>query len=159
MFFNIIACLRIFGAKIRKNGLSEVLCGCFFKKNAKKYGKLGLFVGFSFGCFVSWVMFDDFTPQTMGVHVGVYFGGSDAFMSQHALDGTQVGSAFQQVGGEGMPEGVGADVLLKPGGIGQLFDEMEDRDAGDVLASFADEHIIFVPRFYRSRVPVDEVEL
>ena len=54
---------------------------------------------------------------------------------------------------------MGADIFLKSGGFGQLFDEVEDRDAGDVLASFADEHIIFVPGFYRCRVSVDEVEL
>ena len=80
MFFNIIACLRIFGAKIRKNGLSEVLCGCFFKKNAKKYGKLGLFVGFSFGCFVSWVMFNDFVTKTMLVDMGVNLSRPDVFV-------------------------------------------------------------------------------
>ena len=63
------------------------------------------------------------------------------------------------MGGKGVPEGMWADIFLKSGGFGQLFDEVEDRDAGDVLASFADEHIIFVPGFYRCRVSVDEVEL
>ena len=92
--------------------------GLFLYKKAKIYGNLGLFIGFSPGCPVSRVMLNDFAPQSVSVHVGVNFGCSDAFMAQHALDGTQVGSAFQQVGGEGMSECMWADVLLKPDGIG-----------------------------------------
>ena len=132
--------------------------GLFLYKKAKIYGNLGLFIGFSPGCPVSRVMFNDFAPQSVSVHVGVNFGCSDAFMAQHALDGTQVGSAFQQVGGEGMSECMWADVLLKPDGIGQLFDDMEDHNAGNVLASFADEHEVFEPGFDGRQVTVDEIK-
>ena len=36
-------------------------------------------------------------------HVGVNLGGRDVRMAEHHLDGPQVGSAFQEVAGEGMP--------------------------------------------------------
>ena len=42
--------------------------------------------------------------------VGIDLGGTDALMSQHFLDGAEVGSRNQQVSGERMPQGVGADV-------------------------------------------------
>lgn len=58
------------------------------------------------------MMLDDFASQHIAVDVCVDFGCSNRFVSQHALDGTQVGSAFQQVGCKGMAEGVRADVLV-----------------------------------------------
>ena len=45
------------------------------------------------------------------VEVGVYFGGSDAFVAEHFLYGAEVGTAFHEVGGEGVPESVGTDGL------------------------------------------------
>ena len=43
---------------------------------------------------------------------GVYLGGRDVRVAQHLLDGTQVRTVLQQVGGEGVAQGVGRDVLL-----------------------------------------------
>ena len=93
----------------------------------------------------------------MSVHVGVDFGGSDAFMAQHTLDGTQIGTTFQQVGGERMTECMRTDVLFQTNGIGQFLDEMEYHDAGNVLSSFADKHIVFVPGFDGCQIAVDEI--
>ena len=93
----------------------------------------------------------------MSVHVGVDFGGSDTFMPQHTLDGTQIGATFQQVSGERMAECMGTDVFFQADGIGQFLDEMEDHDSGNVLASFADEHIVFVSGFDGCLIALDEV--
>lgn len=41
-------------------------------------------------------------------NVGVDLGGADIGMPQHYLYAAQVRAAFQQMGGEGMPENVGA---------------------------------------------------
>ena len=60
---------------------------------------------------VSGMMFDDFTSQATPVDVGVNLCGTDAFVSQHALDGPKIGASFQQMSGEGVPESVGTDVL------------------------------------------------
>ena len=89
--------------------------------------------------------------------MGVDFGGANAFMTQHALDGTQVGSAFQQVGGEGMAEGMWANGFLEPDVVGKLFDDVENHDAGDVRAPFADEYKVFISLFDGYAVAVNEI--
>jgi len=80
MFFNIIVCLRIFGAKIVISTLFIALWGVFFKEKAKNKLFLGMLNAFSPKKFVARMMFDDFASQPVGVHVGVNFCCSDAFM-------------------------------------------------------------------------------
>ena len=80
MFFNIIVCLRIFGAKIVISTLFIALWGVFFKQKAKNKLFLGMLNAFSPKKFVARMMFDDFASQPVGVHVGVNFCSSDAFM-------------------------------------------------------------------------------
>lgn len=93
---------------------------------------------------VSGVMFDDFAPQAAPVDVGINLGCADAFVAKHALDGTEIGTAFQQVGGEGVAEGMRTDVLGQSDGFTQDLDDVEYHDAGNVLASLADEYIVLV---------------
>ena len=50
--------------------------------------------------FVAGVVGEDFVAQAGAVDVDVDFGGGDALVAQHLLDGAQVGSALEQVGGE-----------------------------------------------------------
>ena len=49
------------------------------------------------------------------VDVGVDFGGEDAFVAEHLLDGTQVGAVFDEVGGEGVAESVRGNLLADAG--------------------------------------------
>lgn len=42
------------------------------------------------------MMLQNLLPQSLGAHMSVYFGRSDALMSEHCLYGTQVGTAFKQ---------------------------------------------------------------
>ena len=77
------------------------------------------------------VQFDDFTTQAASVYMGINLGRTDTFMSQHALNGTEIGTSLQQVGGERMAEGMGADVLGEPDGFAQHFDDVENHDAGE----------------------------
>ena len=44
-----------------------------------------------------------------GLHMGVYFRGHDVAVSEQNLDRAQVGAAFEQMGGEGMAQGVGGN--------------------------------------------------
>ena len=37
------------------------------------------------------VMLYYFTPQHVPVDVGIYFGGGNGFVSEHTLDGTEIG--------------------------------------------------------------------
>ena len=103
------------------------------------------------------MMFDDFTTQSASVDMGINLGRTDTFMSQHALNGTEIGASFQQVGGERMAEGMGADVLGEPYGFAQYFDDVENHDSGDVLSTFTDEYIIFIPRLDVHCIAVHEV--
>jgi len=47
---------------------------------------------------------EDFLAEVGCVDVEVDFGSGDAFVAHHLLDGAQVGSAFEQMGGEGVAE-------------------------------------------------------
>lgn len=42
----------------------------------------------------------DLAAQECIIKMYIYLGGGDAFVSQHLLYGSQVGSAFEQVGSE-----------------------------------------------------------
>ena len=50
--------------------------------------------------------------------VGVDHGRADVFVTEQLLDGADVGPGFQQVGREGVAQGVGADGLWDAGGEG-----------------------------------------
>ena len=55
---------------------------------------------------------------------GVYLGGRDVRVAQHLLDGTQVCPILQQMGGEGMAQGVGRDVLFNTSLLLIVLDEL-----------------------------------
>lgn len=60
------------------------------------------------------MMFQYLFPQELAVDMRIDFGGGNLFMSQHLLDSKQVGSPFQQVGGEGMAERMRLTFFLIP---------------------------------------------
>lgn len=53
------------------------------------------------------MMFQDSGLPSAAVYVCIYFSGEDAFVAKHLLDSPQIGSVLNQMGGEGMAEGVG----------------------------------------------------
>ena len=68
-------------------------------------------------------------------------------MTQKLLHLADIGSARQQMGGEGVAEGVWTDGFLEPRLLGQLLDDVEHRDARHpFLEVGADEEVVFVPR-------------
>ncbi len=44
---------------------------------------------------ISWMMFNDLTAKHITVDVRVDFGCSNRLMSEHTLNGSQIGSTFQ----------------------------------------------------------------
>lgn len=52
--------------------------------------------------------------ELVDVYVGVPLRGGKVLVSEHFLDGPEVGSRVEQVGGEGMPESVRTQLLPKP---------------------------------------------
>ena len=45
---------------------------------------------------------EDLVAQAGAVNVNIDFGSGDALMTQHLLDGSQVGSALEQMSGKGV---------------------------------------------------------
>lgn len=67
--------------------------------------------------------------------VGVDLGGGEAGVAEEFLDGAEVGAVFQQVGGEGVAEGVGADVVLGAGSEDVAVDDAADAAGGERAAA------------------------
>ena len=67
--------------------------------------------------------------------MGVDFSGCDRLVSQHTLDGTEVGTSFQQVGCERMAEGVWTDIFGDAGFLCQRFNQVKNHDAGNAISS------------------------
>ena len=82
-----------------------------------------------------------------GVDVGVDFGGEDGFVAEHFLDDAEVGAAFDEVGGEGVAEGVGGDFLVDARDERLLFDEVEDGHPAQRAAVFVEERDVVEGRF------------
>ena len=57
------------------------------------------------------MMVEDGALPLAGVDVGVDLGGEDALVPEHLLYGAEVGSVLDEVGGEGVAEGVGGYLL------------------------------------------------
>ena len=92
-------------------------------------------------------VFDDLAAEEGAVEVGVELGGADAFVAQHHLYGAQVGAAFEQVGGEGVAEGVGRYVLLEAGAGGDGLEVVEHGDAREAAAAaVAEEEDVLLAR-------------
>ena len=51
---------------------------------------------------VAGMVFQDFLAQMAAVQMHVDFGGADVFVAEHGLDGAEVGSALEQMGGKGV---------------------------------------------------------
>ena len=71
-------------------------------------------------------------PASPVGYVGVQLGRRKIGMSQHFLNGSEVGAPLQQVGGEGVAQEVGVDALrLEPRLLGQLAQDQERARPGE----------------------------
>lgn len=77
------------------------------------------FIGPIFG--VSRVMQEYLLAQGRGVDVRIDFSGANTFVSQHHLNGAEVGTALQQFGGERVAKGVRRDGFLDASRLGLAF--------------------------------------
>ena len=69
-----------------------------------------------------------------GIEVGVDLGGEDGFVAEHFLDDAEVRPAFDEVGGEGVAEGVGGDFFVDARGHRLVLDDAEDVHAAEGTA-------------------------
>ena len=82
--------------------------------------------------------------------VGVDLGGRNVRVAQHLLDGTQVRTVLQQVGGEGVAQGVGRDVLLDARLLLIVLDELPKALAAHPLPVHV--HIIYLRNMQKDRL-------
>lgn len=91
------------------------------------------------------------------VHVHVDFGGRYFLVTQHCLDGAQIGTSLQQVGGKAVAEGVRADVLLYACSLSIVLDEDKEADATQMLTTFRrDEDVVLLARLCLDFLTHDE---
>ena len=103
------------------------------------------------------MVLENLGAEHVAVDVHVDFGGAYAFVAEHSLNGTEVGSTFEQVGGKAVAEGVGTDGWADTCAQAELFDDMEDGDARQRgAAAQAEEDEIFVAWFGLEKVALLE---
>ena len=78
----------------------------------------------------------------------VDFGGGDGFVAEHFLDGAQVGSSFEEVGGEGVAEGVWGYFFCYTGGGCQVADDVEYHYAGHLGTAAVEEEDVAAVGLY-----------
>ena len=76
--------------------------------------------------------------------VGVDFGGGNAFVAQHLLHGAEVGSVFDQLGGEGVTQRVGTHMFLYTRLGDSLLEKHEDKVAREMAPATVEEDIFFL---------------
>ena len=72
----------------------------------------------------------------------VDLGGGDAFVAEHLLHGTEVGTTFDEVRSEGVTEGVRTHCFLDARVFHPLLDEHEDHLASEVRTSSVQKDVI-----------------
>lgn len=93
----------------------------------------------------------------LSVHLCVDFGGGNLFVSEHHLDGAEVGSSLEQMGGKSVAEGVGADLLLNASLLCISTHDVEDHHAAQLTAEAVQEDMILEPRLHRQFITEGEV--
>ena len=72
--------------------------------------------------------------QMLAVYMHVHFRSGNALVPQHLLDGPEVGTIFQEMGGKGVPKSMRTDVLLQSNGFGQALYNGKDHGTGQLFA-------------------------
>lgn len=97
--------------------------------------------------FVARQVFKDLLAQKTAVDVRVKLRGADAFVAQHGLNGTQVGSPFEQMRGKGVAQRVRRNTLRDARPFGIYLQVVKHRDARKMLAApVAHEHVVLLAR-------------
>ena len=91
------------------------------------------------------MMLQDFLTQMRGIDVGVDLSGGDRLMPQHGLDGTEIGTTFEQRGGKRMTESVWRNCLLNACFCYKFLNHQEHHHPSErFLTAITDKHIILI---------------
>ena len=86
----------------------------------------------------------DGVAEGVAGEVGVDFGGGNAFVAKHLLHGAEVGSVFDQLGGEGVTQRVGTHMFLYTRLGDSLLEKHEDKVAREMAPTTVEEDIFFL---------------
>ena len=87
-------------------------------------------MGAAYSVFASRVVGIDDFGEMLTVYMHIDFRGCNGFMAEHLLDGPDIRPVLQEVGGKGVPEGVGADFFPDARQSSLLFNDGEDHGPG-----------------------------
>ena len=90
------------------------------------------------------MMMEDFIAQGGRVDMGIDFRGAYRLMTEHGLNGTEVGTAFQKSSGKRMAERMRRDSLPDTGLLRVPLYHNKNHRPGEMTASAVQEHIIFL---------------
>lgn len=68
--------------------------------------------------------------QMGAIYVHINFGSGNAFMPQHLLYGSKIGTIFEQMSGKGMPEGMRANCFFETNLLSKRFNDSKDHRPG-----------------------------
>src|SRR5436190_1838062 len=86
-----------------------------------------------------------YRPQVLAIDVRVDLRRGDVGVTEHFLYGTKVRPSLQQVRGERMPQRVRRHVLLDPGPLHVLLEDLPCAHAGERLAASVHEQCTLPP--------------
>lgn len=90
------------------------------------------------------MMMKDFIAEGGRVNMGIDLCGAYRLMTEHGLNGTEVGTAFQKSSGKRMAERMRRDGFLNAGLLRVPLYHNKDHRARKMTASAVQEHIIFL---------------
>lgn len=94
--------------------------------------------------------FMDFFESIL-IDVGVDLGSGDVGMAKHELDGSQVSTMGQEVGGKGVTQHVRGDGFPDAGRSCRLLDDLPETESGHGAAPVADKKGVTAPSFEDQR--------
>ena len=71
------------------------------------------------------MIIEDGLSEEFCIDVGINLGGENGFVTEHFLNGTEVGAHFDEVGGKGVAEGVGTNGFVDACFGGEVFDDVK----------------------------------
>lgn len=111
------------------------------------------------GTDVSGVVVEDFAAESRAVDMEIDFCCCDAFVAEHLLDCAQVGTSFEEVGGERVAESVGRDLFVDACPRSEVFYDIEDHHAAQASSPSVEEKDVLVAPVHVEGGPVGKVEL
>lgn len=88
----------------------------------------------------------DFMPECFPVDMGIDLRRGNVLMAKHELNGLQISSSLEQMGGKAVTECMGADTLHYTGFLCQFLDHDENHDAGDGFAAIAQKYVLLLSK-------------